>query len=145
MRKRTHWILIILAALMLSNCSPVPPPSAGIQITDVTVAVGRVEGSADQQVVSYKVTIQNNSQNDVIIHWIEPVLNEKISGRLIDGSPHTIVNKTLKANSSLKIDEQFKFDSSGITKEQITSWEPFFKEMLISTAMNLSLPSQPGN
>jgi hypothetical protein len=39
---------------------------------------------------------------------------------------------------------QFKVDSSGVTKGQITSWEPFFKDMLVSVDLKLPLPPQAG-
>jgi hypothetical protein len=143
MRKMIFWI-VIFTTLMISSCSPAIAPSAGVQITQVTVAVGGAEGSADQQVVSYKVTMQNTTQNNVILRWIEPVLNERISGRLIDDSQRVFVDKTLKANSSLVIDGQFRFNSSSATKSEIADWEPFFKDMLVSTELELPLPSQTG-
>ena len=144
MRKTIIWILVS-ASLMLSSCSPAPVPSAGIRITDVTVAISGAEGSANQQTVSYKLTLQNSAQNDLILHWIEPVLNEKISGRLVDDSVRLSVDKTLRANGSLIVDGQFRFDSSGVSKEQIASWEPFFKDVLVSIDLKLPLPIQAKN
>ena len=143
MRKTILWIFILIA-LMTSSCSPAPAPSAGIRITDVMVAVGGAEGSVDQQVISYEVTLQNATQNDVILHWLEPVLSEKISDRLVDDSLRVSVEKTLGANSSLIVAGQFRVDSSGVTKGQITSWEPFFKDMLVSIDLKLPLPPQAG-
>jgi hypothetical protein len=143
MRKTILWIFILIA-LMTSSCSPAPAPSAGIRITDVTVAVGGAEGGVDRQIISYEVTLQNATQNDVILHWLEPVLSEKISDRLVDDSLRVSVEKTLGANSSLIVAGQFKVDSSGVTKGQITSWEPFFKDMLVSIDLKLPLPPQAG-
>ena len=143
MRKTILWIFILIA-LMTSSCSPALAPSAGIRITDVMVAIGGAEGSVDQQVISYEVTLQNATQNDVILHWLEPVLSEKISDRLVDDSLRVSVEKTLEANSSLIVAGQFKVDSSGVTKGQITSWEPFFKDMLVSIDLKLPLPPQAG-
>jgi hypothetical protein len=143
MRKTILWIFILIA-LMTSSCSPALAPSAGIRITDVMVAIGGAEGSVDQQVISYEVTLQNATQNDVILHWLEPVLSEKISDRLVDDSLRVSVEKTLGANSSLIVAGQFRVDSSDVTKEQITSWEPFFKDMLVSIDLKLPLPPQAG-
>ena len=143
MRKTILWIFILIA-IMTSSCSPALAPSAGIRITDVMVAIGGAEGSVDQQVISYEVTLQNATQNDVILHWLEPVLSEKISDRLVDDSLRVSVEKTLGANSSLIVAGQFRVDSSGVTKGQITSWEPFFKDMLVSIDLKLPLPPQAG-
>lgn len=143
MRKTILWIFTLIA-LMLSSCSPAIAPSAGIRITNVSEAVGGAEGSAGQQVVSYKVTLQNATQNDLVLRWIEPVLPEKVSARLVDDSPRVSVDKTLGANSSLIVDGQFRFDASGMTKEQIARWEPLIKGVVISTEINLSSPPQAG-
>jgi hypothetical protein len=88
--------------------------------------------------------LQNATQNDLVLRWIEPVLPEKVSARLVDDSPRVSVDKTLGANSSLIVDGQFRFDASGMTKEQIARWEPLIKGVVISTEINLSTPPQAG-
>lgn len=141
MKKNMLWFVVI-SILLLSGCSSAQTQSEGIHVTQATVAVGGADGSGNQQVVSYRVTLQNTSQNFVIVHWIEPDLNGDVSARLVGDSPRMSIEKTLDANSSLVIDGQFTFNSDGATKEEIASWEPFFEDVLISTEMKLALPSQ---
>jgi len=125
---------------MLTSCSSANTPPAGIQVTDLTVAISGVDGSGEQQVVSYEITLQNSSQNDVIVRWIEPVLNENISSRLAGDSPRQSIDKTLGANSSLLINGRITLNTSDVTKEEINDWKPFFKDILISTEMKLVIP-----
>jgi hypothetical protein len=139
MRKKTLWI-ITLAIFLLAGCSPADAVSAGMQVTDLTVAVGGADDSGEQQVVSYEITLQNSSQNDVIVRWIEPVLNENISSRLAGDSPRQSIDKTLGANSSLLINGRITLNTSDVTKEEINDWKPFFKDILISTEMKLVIP-----
>lgn len=140
--KKNILLFVVITTLLLSGCSPTQAQSNGVHVTQVTVAVGGEGGSENQQVVSYKVTLQNSSQNFVIVHWIEPVLNGDVSARLVGDSPRISIEKTLDANSSLVIDGQFTFNTDGATKDEIASWEPLFEDVLISTEMKLALPSQ---
>lgn len=141
MEKKILWV-IFLAIFLLAGCSPADTVPAGVHVTDLTVAIGGAEVSGDQQVVTYKVTLQNSTQNYLTVRWVEPVLNEPIAANLIGESPRITVVKTLAANNSSTFEGQFSFDSSGATKAQISSWEPFVKEVLIAAELRLSLPPQ---
>lgn len=140
--KKIAFLGLILAVFLLASCSPRQEPSAGIQITDTTVAVGGAEGSGDQQIVTYGLTLQNTTHNEVVVRWVEPVLNDAVSGRLIADSPRISVDKVLEPQSSLVVNGQFRFDASGVTKSEIDGWQPFFEEVHISTELNLFLPAQ---
>ena len=141
MKKKILWFVAV-STLLLSGCSSTQTQLEGIHVSQIKVAVGGADGNGNQQAVSYKVTLQNSSQNFVIVHWIEPELNGDVSARLVGDSPRMSIEKALDANSSLVIDGQFTFNSDGATKEEIASWEPFFEDVLISTEIKLALPSQ---
>lgn len=143
--KKVAIVGMLLVVFLLASCTSGPEPSAGIQITDTTVAVGGAEGSRDQQLVTYSLTLQNTTHNEVIVRWVEPILNETISGRLIGDSPRISVEKALGPQSTLAANGQFRFDASGVTKSEMAGWEPFIKGVRIATEWNLSLPAQTEN
>jgi hypothetical protein len=142
MKKSLLWS-IFFVVLLLAGCAPAKKPSGGgIEITQVEVAVGKVEGSGDQQVVSYSVTLHNTTQNEVTVRWMEPVVNDNISSRISGESQRVTLDKVLAPNASLVASGQFTFDAGSATKSEISSWEPFFSQVTISTEMKLPLPSQ---
>ncbi len=143
MKKSFLWNTVF-AVLLLASCAPVEKLPAGIEITQVEVAVGGAEGSAGQQVVSYKITLHNASQNDVTIRWIEPVVNNDISSKMTGNNPRVTVDKILTPDASLVANGQFTFDAGNATKSEIASWGPFFNKISISTELELPLPPQTG-
>jgi hypothetical protein len=141
MKKIYLWGMFF-AMLLLASCAPAEKLSDGIEITQVVVAVGGAEGSASQQVVSYKVTLHNASQNQVTIRWMEPVVNDNIASRIIGGSQRVTVDKVLAPDAALVVSGQFTFDAGTATKSEIDSWGPFFNRVSLSTEMDIRLPIQ---
>jgi hypothetical protein len=141
MKKSFLWGMVF-AMLLLASCAPAKKPSGGIEITGVEVAVGRAEGGGNRQVVSYNVTLHNASQNEVNIRWMEPIVNDNVSSRMTGNDQRVMIDKVLVPAASLVASGQFTFDASEATKNEITSWEPFFNQVLISTELELPLPPQ---
>jgi hypothetical protein len=141
MKKIYLWSMLF-AMILLASCAPAEKPSGGIEITQVMVAVGGAQGSVSQQVVSYKVTLYNTSQNEVTIRWIEPVVNDNIASRMIGDSQRVAVDKVLAPDAALVVNGQFTFNADNATKSEIDSWGPFFNRISISTEMDLRLPLQ---
>lgn len=140
--KRIFLWSTLFTMFLFASCAPAEKLSGGIEITQVVVAVGGSEGSASQQVVSYKVTLYNVSQNEVNIRWIEPVVNNNIASRMIGDSQRVMVNKALAPETSLVVSGQFTFNADNATKNEIDSLGPFFNRVTISTEMDIPLPLQ---
>ena len=140
--KKTFLWSVVFVVLLLASCTHAEKPSGGIEITQVELAVGGAEGNVSQQIVSYKVTFHNASQNQVTIRWMEPVVNDNISSRIVGEDQHVTIDKVLDPGASLVASGQFTLDAGEATKSEITSWEPFFNQVLISTELELPLPSQ---
>lgn len=141
MKKTLLWSMVFVV-LLLASCAPAEKPSGGIEITQVELAVGGAEGNVSEQVVSYKVTFHNASQNQVTLRWMEPVVNDNISSRITGDDQRVQIDKVLAPDASLVTDGQFTFDASNVTKSEINSWGPFFNQVSISTELELPLPSQ---
>ena len=98
--------------------------------------------SDTEQVVSYHLTLYNGEPVDIRVHWIEPVLIEQVSERLLIPDHRVVVEKTLAPNSSLEISGEFTFENKGATKTEIMSWEPLFTGITLSSEMTLPVPGQ---
>ena len=149
MKKRVMSLTIVVA-LFLANCSPsentrTSASMTGIRITGMSTAIGGVKGNTNEQIFSYNLTLLNAEPVDVVVHWIEPVLVEEVSTRVLTTDRRLIVEKTLAPNTYLEISGKFTFDTEDTTKMQIMSWGPFITGITVSSEMTLSLPGQTGN
>ncbi len=147
MKKR--FVSILVAVLLLASCSPSSNTnrdarSRGIQIIQMDTSIGASEGNANQQVISYHLTLYNGESVNIDVHWIQPVLVEQLSERVIDGDTRVQVEKTVSSNSSLEISGKFTFETKGATKADITNWEPLFTGFDLSTEMTLPPPGSLG-
>ena len=136
--------LLSVAALLFTSCSFSPQTSrdvasTGIKITQMDTALG---GSETEQLVSYHFVLYNGESVSIVVHWIEPVLIEQVSERLLTPDHRVVVEKTLAPNSSLEIRGEFTFENKGATKIEILSWEPLFTGITLSSDMTLPLPGQ---
>ena len=137
--------LIILVSIFLNSCSlstntPTSAPTAGIRITSMNTAIGGSEEDPNEQIFSYNITLFNTEPVDVVVHWIEPVLTGEISKRVLTADRRIVVEKTFAPNSHLEISGRLTFDASGVSKSQITSWEPLLTAITVSSEVTLSLP-----
>jgi hypothetical protein len=140
--KKSTMSLTILLVIFLTSCSlsannPASESATGIRIINMVTASGSSE-------ISYDLTLFNAEPVDVVIHWIEPILSEDMSQRVLTTDRRVIVEKTLASNTNLKISGRITFDAGGASKVQIASWEPFFTGFTVSSEQILLFPSQAG-
>jgi hypothetical protein len=140
----TIIVIVFLAGCSVSGNTDTTESMTGIRIAEMDTAVGGIEGNLDEQVFSYHLTLLNTEPVDVVVHWIEPVLEEHVSGRVLIADRHVIVEKTLAPNTYLEISGGLTFDTQGATKMEIMSWEPFITGIKLSSEITLSLPGQAG-
>jgi hypothetical protein len=141
MKKRI--VSILIAVLFFTGCSASSNTNArpkGIQIIQMDTSIGGSEDNANQQVISYHLTLYNGESVDILVHWIEPVLVGQLSERVIEDDTRVQVEKTVSPNASLEIAGKFTFETKGATKAEITSWEPLFTGFDFSTEMTLPPP-----
>jgi len=101
-----------------------------------------IGGSDTEQVVSYHLTLYNGESVTMLVHWIEPVLIEQVSERVLTTDNRVVVEKTVAPNSSLQIAGEFTFENKGATKTEIVSWNPLFTGITLSWEVTLPLPAQ---
>jgi hypothetical protein len=142
--KKTALWIIVFPIFLLTGCSqskstPTGMLTSGIQIMDLRSTVGLAEENVNQQVVSYNVTLLNPGPDAVTLLWLEPVLQDPISKRVLDKNLRIMVDQTMAPNSPLVVTGTFNFDTSGLTKTEIASWGSFFSGVTISSEQTLSL------
>jgi hypothetical protein len=135
--KKIFSSYLIIAIFLLASCSPVTPTvfpvatkvdgivSSGLRIQNWGTSVSGEEGNSNLQVVSYNVTLFNPGPNTVTLKWLEPVLKDTITKRVLDKDLRVTVNQIIAPNSPLVVSGKFNFDSNGLTKTDIARWGSF--------------------
>ena len=131
---------IVVVPRHASSSAPTQTQSDGIQITDFSSSIGGVDGNPDQQVISYNITINNPNENPITLSWLEPVLQDSVSGRTSETGLRNAVNKVLAPNSQAAIHGQLTLNTSGLTKSDITQLGSLFSGFTISTTQTIPLP-----
>ena len=152
--KKIFISCFISAVFLLAGCSPVETSvfpvatrvdgilSSALQIQELGFSVSGEAGNSNLQVVSYNLNLHNPGPNPVALKWLEPVLKDPISRRALDKDLRVIVNQTIAPNSTLAVSGKFTFDSKGLTKVDIASWNSFFSGVTFSSEQ--TIPLQPG-
>jgi hypothetical protein len=123
-----------------SSSAPIKTASGGLQIADFSSSIRDMDEKPDQQVVSYTVTINNASDGTVTLLWLEPILQDSISGRATDSGLRHEINEVIAPNSQLDIHGQLTLSTSGLTKQDITQLGSPFRGITISTNQTIPLP-----
>jgi hypothetical protein len=145
--KKQLMSVLILTVLLLTSCSASTTRKGsallpGIQITEMDSAIGGSEDNPDRQIFSYHFVLQNQEPFDIVVHWIEPVLVKELSERVLTADYRVQVERSLAPNSYLEISGKFPFGTKGVTKMEISGWQPFFTGIRVSSEITLPIPGQ---
>ena len=125
------YCIIALAAGILIGLGPAmfvaePVMLQELRITESSAAIGMFnEDSSDQQLYSYSFLLYNGRDQPVHIDTIEPVFGADISSRIITDNTSININRIISPDSSITVEGQVIFDTTGLTKEDIVGFEPF--------------------
>ena len=131
---------IVVVPEQTSSIAPAISRSGEIQIADFSSSINGVDGNPDQQVISYNMTIYNSSDNTITLLWLKPVLQDSLSGRVMDANLKTEENETIAPNSQLAVHGQIAINTSGLTKQDIAQLGSLFSGFTISTNQTIPLP-----
>jgi hypothetical protein len=142
--KKTFRLILIFTLFLLTSCaSPVQAQMSsstnGLQITDLKISIGAAEGKTDIQKVSYEVTIHNASSGAIDLKWLEPVLEDSVSSRALDQNLQVTVDQTIAPDSELVINGMFKFNTNGLTKNDMADWH-FIYQIKLSSEQTIPVP-----
>lgn len=135
----------ILAGMLLIGCNLSNSDNkTGLQIYSMSTGLGAVDnnGSVDKQKLSYSITITNEENRGIYVKSIKPILGNAISNQVVTDELTVIVEKSLPANQSLKINGEFIINTEGLSKEEILELEPFITDITIFTEQIIELPGQ---
>jgi hypothetical protein len=130
---------------MGSGCagiSQLPEAEKGLNITESTYAVGAASeaNNGEIQVFSYNYTLYNQGPERVYIDTAEPLFKKDFLTKVIPKQHKILVNKTLEPDSSILIGGQVEFNASNLTKEQISSLEPYIYAINITSTKTIAFP-----
>jgi hypothetical protein len=139
------WILLAALVLGMSGCAALgkdaqQAATPDLQVPELTTSIGRRQGDTDEQVFSYTVYLQNTSEAPIHVKWIEPLLSEPFSPRVLSSDPRLTVDATLAAQEGREISGELVFDAQGLTKDQILALEPFMSGINVASERVLALP-----
>jgi hypothetical protein len=134
-----YFSLIIL--VLAAGCFNEKAEYTGIQISSLSTSIGaEKEGPDNWQKVSYTVTLYNDTNQEIYISFIEPLLNNEIFERLVKQGTRLDINKRIEANSSLNVEGQFVFDAADLSKQEIAALKPIIKGFRLVTESVITLP-----
>jgi hypothetical protein len=112
-----------------------------LMVNDASITIGAMNDSPDTQVIDYSVTLQNNDTLPVTVDALIPVVNGSVSKIITPGNPKVVVDQQIKPGGTLVVNSELKFDTHGITKDQINQWGKLITGFKVTTEQ--ILPSAP--
>jgi len=135
-------LVACLVALGLVACRKAPEQQTTpniLRIPSSSIAIGASGDKADEQVLSFRISLYNPGQEEVYVGWVEPVLSSEVAKRLITQERQVVVDKALAPGQTLEVRGEFRFMIQGEGKSQINSWGPFISGVRVSTEQVIPL------
>jgi len=89
---------------------------------------------------SYNYILYNQGPERVYINTAEPLFKKDFLIKVIPKKHKILVNKMLEPDSSILIGGQVEFNASNLTKEQISSLEPYIYAINITSTKTIAFP-----
>ncbi|MGB9928931.1 MAG: hypothetical protein ACPK85_11090 [Methanosarcina sp.] len=140
-------ILFVLLILLFSGCTETDNSQKedGLNIVDSTYAIGTAADSnkIDTQVFSYNFTLFNGEDKKTYIESIEPLFDKDFLAVIFSEDNKIFVGKTIEPHSSILIKGQVKFNSSGLSKQEITGFDPYIYGVNVTSTKTIKYPKYP--
>ena len=118
--------------MMSAGTDRTPQDTEDIYIQLSGGGVGGVGNNTDEQRFSYWISLCNGKNNEVFVSWIEPIYSNELLKRSQTKNHKVVVEKTILPNNCTKINGELNFDSKGLSKIEMDSWEPYITDFRIS-------------
>ena len=108
--------------------------SEGVKIVGMTSGIGSAGNNTgiDEQIYSYDISLFNGGNDEVYINWVEPIYSNELLNKSLTENHEVIVEKIVPPNTYIEISGELKFDSKGLSKTEIESWDPYITDFRIS-------------
>jgi len=114
----------------------------GITVVHTVEAIGGVDGKIEEQRCTYQITLHNSGATTAQIDWIEPLLNTNITDRVLDTDLRVMIEEPIKSDGYLTITSEFRFDATGLSKQDIDAFGHLITDIMTSTSNVLSMPGR---
>jgi len=122
----------ILLVAMSAKTDRTPQDTNDIYIPVQGAGIGGIGNSTDEQRYSYWISLCNGKNDEIFVSWIEPIYSNELLKRSQTKNHKVIVEKTILPDNCTKINGELIFDSKGLSKTEIDSWEPYLTGFRIS-------------
>ena len=142
MKKLIIPLLAIVSLLAITpSCSSNTAEQAKseINVSSFNSSMGENPDNLSQQIFSYSVYLSNNGATDITIRSIEPILTTSFNSKAIGNNYSVVVENTMAPGASLEVSGEITFDTTGMSKEQITAMEPFLSGAKVNMDKVLTL------
>jgi len=129
-------LIALLASLLLfvmpAGTDRTPQDTNDIYIPVRGEGVGSIGNNTDEQRFSYWISLCNGKNDEIFVSWIEPIYSNELLKKSQTKNHKVIVEKTILPNNCTKINGELIFDSKGLSKTEINSWNPYIIGFRIS-------------
>ncbi|MDV2989551.1 MAG: hypothetical protein P3T54_05325 [Dehalogenimonas sp.] len=118
-------LTIILTAGLLTGCAKVEAGQpSGLVINSLSYSIGNVDGDPKKPVkISYSLSIQNKSRNDIFVGRVTPVLSGSGNDLILTQTDDFDANTKLSPDSYANINGELILDTgdTGMSKEEMSA------------------------
>ncbi|WP_085994227.1 hypothetical protein [Oceanobacillus senegalensis] len=118
-------VILLTVFILLTGCSHTDEEKNGQRITDSVISIGAVESESsnfDKQKLTFEITIEN--ADDVrIVDSVHVIPSMNVKDRVIETKKQGITYN----QDTIEMNGEIIFDSRGLTKEEMTNFEPYIK------------------
>lgn len=143
MRRAILILMLMLLAPVLSGCDLLDEDQGAtpaLEIQTLTTAIGAMDETGDQQVLSYSITLANNGSVPIYVQEIEPLLAPDFNSLVLAETLFVPVETTLEASDVALIESEILFDAQGLSKAALGELSPYLDGMRVTTVRVLELP-----
>lgn len=136
-------VLPVAVLLLPVACASGGTAGGGLCVVNMQTAISSVSGNADTQIVSYKITLKNNSDSGMFIQQVEPVVSKSIESRVLVDNLGRSVGNNIASGGTMEVSGKFTFDAKGLSKEDIDKLQPAIIGLRVTAEETLTVPGQP--
>lgn len=115
---------------------------AGLQLSGITTGVGGCDDTGDKSTLSYTASLFNDSSEYIYVKNVQVIPGGNVAPRIIGSQLIVNVEKYIPPGETLQVEGDFNFDSSGLSKTEITELEPYIKSFNITTEQLINVSNQ---
>ena len=141
LRVMLSLVLPLVFPIFSAACSSGGGTSSG-SLTIIGLQTSISASAGDTQILTYNVTIKNQSGNNVFVETAEPVLSASFEPRVLVDNLIKQVDRNVISGGTFEVSGSFPFDAKGLTKQDIEKLQPYFTGIRVVSDEMLKVPGK---